>query len=105
MKMEKGRKKSLRKTKKGSDRPAILEEPQILTIRSSNLTEEEKAVRSSLRRIPINARRKAFSNNSAVTIIRDGKILRVHCNRKARKVGVVKKNQIPIDISKPVRIK
>ena len=102
--MEKRRKKSLRKTKNGSDGPAILEEPQILTIRTSNLT-EEKAVRSSLRRIPINARRKAFSNNSSVTIIRDGKILKVDFNRKVRTVGVVKKIQIPIDISKPVRIK
>jgi hypothetical protein len=103
--MEKARKKSFTVAKKETGEPFILEEPQILAIRDSKLTDEERAIRKSLQRIPINARRKAYKKNSAVTIIRNGMILRVRSNRKVKSIGVVKKNQIPIDISKPVKIK
>jgi hypothetical protein len=41
----------------------------------------------------------------AVTIIRNGKILRVRSNRKVKSVGVVKKIEILVDINKPIRIK
>lgn len=104
-KMKKERKKSSTLMKKGTGGLVILEEPQILALRAAKLTDEEKAIRKSLRRIPINARRKAYRKNSAVTIIRNGKILRVRSNRKVRSIGVVKKIQVPVDISKPVWIK
>jgi hypothetical protein len=80
-------------------------EPEISWVKTSKLTDEEKAVINSLRRISINARRKAYRKKSAVTIIRNGRILRVHSNRKVKSVGVVKKIEIAVDINKPIRIK
>jgi hypothetical protein len=79
-------------------------EPVIQLMKGKELTLEEKAVRNSLNRISINARRRAYRRKSAVTIIRNGKILRVHSNRKVKSIGIVKKILIPIDISKPFRI-
>ena len=79
-------------------------EPVIQLMKGKELTPEEKAVRNSLNRISINARRRAYRRKSAVTIIRNGNILRVHSNRKVKSIGIVKKIQIPIDISKPFRI-
>jgi hypothetical protein len=67
--------------------------------------QEEAAVRNSLGRISINARRKAYRKKSAVTIIRNGKILRIHSNRKVKSVGVVKKIEVEGDITKPIKIK
>jgi len=103
--MEKGGKKLLKRTKTVIVEPGILEEPLIVLVKASELTTEEKAVRNSLNRISINARRKAYRKKSAVTIIRKGKILRVRSNRKVKFIGVVKKIRIPVDTSKPVRIK
>jgi hypothetical protein len=80
-------------------------EPVIPYAPGKVLTEEEKAVRNSLGRISINARRKAYRKKSAVTIIRNGKILRIHSNRKVKSVGVVKKIEIEGDITKPIKIK
>ena len=82
-----------------------LGEPVVQFTRSKVLTEEEEAVRKSLGRISINARRKAYRRNSAVTIIRNGKILRIHSNRKVKSVGVVKKIEVEGDITKPIKIK
>ena len=82
-----------------------VKEPQISLVKASVLTDEEKAVINSLQRISINARRKAYRKKSAVTIIRNGRILRVHSNRKVKSVGVVKKIEIAVDINKPIRIK
>ena len=103
--MEREKKKSHKLVKQGIGESYIVEEPQISLIKASKLTSEEKDVRNSLRRISINARRKAFRKKSVVTIIRNGKILRVHSNRKVKSVGIVKKIKIPLDINKPIRIK
>jgi len=80
-------------------------EPVIQFMKIKVLTEEEKAVRNSLGRISINARRKAYRKKSAVTIIRNGKILRIHSNRKVKSVGVVKKIEVQGDLTKPIKIK
>ena len=80
-------------------------EPVIHFMKGKVLTDEEEAVRNSLSRISINARRKAYRKKSAVTIIRNGKILRIHSNRKAKSVGIVKKIEVEGDISKPIKIK
>lgn len=94
--------KVVKRVRGGSDN---VKEPQISWVKASMLTDEEKAVINSLRRISINARRKAYKRKSAVTIIRNGRILRVHSNRKVKSVGVVKKIEIAVDINKPIRIK
>jgi hypothetical protein len=99
------KKKTLKTRKQKKTDIDLTEEPHISLNLSAKLTEEEKAVLNSLRRISINARRKAYRKKSAVTIIRNGRILRVHSNRKVKSVGVVKKIEIVVDINKPIRIK
>jgi hypothetical protein len=99
------KKKSHKVVKQGQNESDHVDEPVFQFEKRSVLTDEEKAVRKSLQRISINARRKAYRKKSAVTIIRNGKILRVRSNRKVKSVGVVKKIQIEIDITKPVRLK
>ena len=99
------KKKSHKVINKEQGEPDNLGEPVVQFTRRKVLTEEEKAVRKSLGRISINARRKAYRRNSAVTIIRNGKILRIHSNRKVKSVGVVKKIEVEGDITKPIKIK
>lgn len=82
-----------------------VEEPFIQFNLSANSDEVELAISRSLRRISVNARRKAFSKNSAVTIIRNGRILKVRSNRISRRIGVVKKITFALDINKPIIIK
>lgn len=103
MSMEK--KKIVKTSKHVKKDDGLVEEPNVTLIMSSKLTEEEKAVRNSLRRISINARRKAYRKKSAVTIIRNGRILKVHSNRKIKSVGIVKKLSLDVDINKPIKIK
>jgi hypothetical protein len=103
--MESKKKKPLKVVKLAREESNNVKEPQISLVKASMLTDEEKAVINSLRRISINARRKAYKRKSAVTIIRNGRILRVHSNRKVKSVGVVKKIEIVVDINKPIRIK
>jgi hypothetical protein len=99
-------KKKILKTGKHDKKDAgLVEEPNVTLILPSRLTDEEKAVRNSLRRISINARRKAYRKKSAVTIIRNGRILKVHSNRKIKPVGTVKKLSVDVDINKPIKIK
>jgi hypothetical protein len=100
-----GKKKLHKVAKKEQDESDYLGEPVIPLARSKVLTEEEKAVRNSLGRISINARRKAYRKKSAVTIIRNGKILRIYSNRKVKSVGIVKKIEVEGDITKPIKIK
>ena len=99
------KKKSHKVVKKEQGESGNVGEPVVPFMKSKVPTDEEKAVINSLWRISINARRKAYRKKSAVTIIRNGRILRVHSNRKARSVGVVKKIEITVDIKKPIRIK
>jgi uncharacterized protein YnzC (UPF0291/DUF896 family) len=99
------KKKIYKVLKQGGRKSDNVGEPLISLAKISKLTDEEKAVRNSLRRISINARRKAFRKKSAVTIIRNGKILKVHSNRRSKHVGTVKKIEILVDINKPIRIK
>jgi hypothetical protein len=99
------KKKSHKKVEKVKAESNNVAEPLIPYAPGKVLTEEEKAVRNSLGRISINARRKAYRKKSAVTIIRNGKILRIHSNRKVRSVGIVKKIAIVGDITKPIKIK
>jgi len=82
----------------------VAEEPNVSMKTSSSLTKEELAVRNSLQRISINARRKAFRKNSPVAIIKNGKILLVQHNRTIKSLGVVKKMPIEVDINKPIII-
>jgi len=82
-----------------------LEEPQIQLNLPPNSDEVELAISKSLQRISVNARRKAFRKNSAVTIIRNGRILKVHSNRKVKRIGIVKKIPFTVDINKPIIIK
>lgn len=70
-----------------------------------NISNEEKAVLNEISRVSINARRRAYNNNASVTIIRNGKILRINSKRKEQVVGKVKKTPIKIDTTKPIRIK
>jgi hypothetical protein len=83
----------------------LLEEPLVKISLYVQYSEEEKAVSNSLPRISINARRKAFRKNSAVTIIRNGRILKVLSNRKVKAIGIVKKVPIEVDVNKPIKIK
>jgi hypothetical protein len=99
------KKKIQKGVKKGRSESNNVEEPQILLVKSSKLTIEEKAVKNSLRRISINARRRAYRKKSAVTIIKNGRILKIHSNRKVKSVGIVKNIAIEVDINKPIRIK
>ena len=99
------KKKTYKVVKKSPDESDNAGEPVIQFMKSKVLTDEEEAVRNSLSRISINARRKAYRRKSAVTIIRNGKILRIHSNRKAKSVGIVKKIEVEGDISKPIKIK
>jgi len=99
------KKKTYKIVKKDTSESDISGEPVTQFIISRVLTEEEKAVRNSLGRISINARRKAYRKKSAVTIIRNGKILKIHSNRKVKSVGVVKKIVVEGDITKPIKIK
>jgi hypothetical protein len=99
------KKKSQKGIKKEQVESDNIGEPMIQFMKSKVLTEEEKAVRNSLGRISINARRKAYRKKSAVTIIRNGKILRIHSNRKVKSVGIVKKIEVEGDITKPIKIK
>jgi hypothetical protein len=99
------KKKSHKVVKQGLNESDHVGEPVSQFEKRSVLTDEEKAVRKSLQRISINARRKAYRKKLAVTIIRNGKILRVRSNRKVKSVGVVKKIEILVDINKPIRIK
>jgi len=99
------KKKKLKTSKPDKKDVGLVEEPNETLILFSKLTDEEKAVRNSLRRISINARRKAYRKKSAVTIIRNGRILKVHSNRKTKPVGTVKKLTLNVDINKPIKIK
>ena len=99
------KKKTHKVVKKETGESDNVGEPVIQFMKSKVLTEEEKAVRNSLGRISINARRKAYRKKSAVTIIRNGKILRIHSNRKVKSVGVVKKIEVEGDLTKPIKIK
>jgi predicted ATP-grasp superfamily ATP-dependent carboligase len=99
------KKKSQKVIEKANSETDNVGEPVIPFTGSKVLTEEEKAVRNSLGRISINARRKAYRKKSAVTIIRNGKILRIHSNRKVKSIGVVKKIEVEGDITKPIKIK
>jgi hypothetical protein len=99
------KKKTYKVVKKEPDEADNAGEPVIQFMDRRVLTEEEKAVRNSLGRISINARRKAYRKRSSVTIIRNGKILRIQSNRKAKSVGVVKKIVVEGDITKPIKIK
>lgn len=103
MSMEK--KRIIKTSKHNKKDVGLVEEPNVSLILSSKLTDEEKAVRNSLRRISINARRRAYRKKSAVTIIRNGRILKVHSNRKIKPVGTVKKLSVAVDINKPIKIK
>lgn len=99
------KKKTLKTRKQKKNDTDLLEEPHVSLNLSAKLTEEEKAVSNSLSRISINARRKAFRKNSAVTIIRNGRILKVLSNRKVKAIGTVKKVPIEVDVNKPIKIK
>ncbi|MBK9391233.1 MAG: hypothetical protein IPN68_13940 [Bacteroidetes bacterium] len=70
------KKKIIKPSKQDKKDAGLVEEPNVTLILSSKLTDEEKAVRNSLRRISINARRRAYRKKSAVTIIRNGRILK-----------------------------
>ena len=99
------KKKTYKVVKNKTSESVNAEEPIVQFMKIKVLTEEEAAVRNSLGRISINARRKAYRKKSAVTIIRNGKILRIHSNRKVKSVGVVKKIEVEGDITKPIKIK
>ena len=99
------KKKAHKVVKKEQGESGNVGEPVVPFMKSKVPTEEENAVRNSLGRISINARRKAYRKKSAVTIIRNGKILRIHSNRKVKSVGIVKKIEIEGDITKPIKIK
>ena len=68
-------------------------------------TNDEKAVRNKVARVSINARKRAFSKNASVTIIRNGKIIRIAADRKERVLREIPKKQIHVDINKIIRIK
>jgi hypothetical protein len=99
------KKKTLKQRKQKNDDIFSAEEPVVQLNLPPNADEFELAISKSLRRISVNARRKAFRKNSAVTIIRNGKILKVHSNRKAISIGTVKKIPLAVDITKPIKIK
>lgn len=99
------KKKTLKIRKQKEKDTDLLKEPQVVFKLSSKLSAEEKAVSNSLHRISINARRKAFRKNSPVTIIRNGRILKVYSNRKVKQIGIVKKIDLDIDLNKPIKIK
>jgi len=103
--MENEKKKPYKKVKRVRDVPNTDKDPQLLLDNASELNDEEKAVINILSRISINARRRAYKRNSPVTIIRNGRILKVHSNRKVKSVGVVKKIKFMVDINKPIKIR
>jgi hypothetical protein len=70
-----------------------------------DLVQEDKVLISKLHRVSINARRRAKRRNAAVTVIRNGKIIKYLPGKKGKAIGDVKKYPINIDISKPLKIK
>lgn len=72
---------------------------------ASSGVSEENAVKSNLHKISINARRRAYRKNATVTIIRNGKIIVIHSNRKVKTIGAVKKVEVKVDINKPIKIR
>ena len=67
--------------------------------------DEENELLEKLHRVSINARRKAFRHNAPVTIIRNGKIIKIYLNKHERVLGIVTPVPLTVDIQKPIRIK
>jgi hypothetical protein len=99
------KKKTLKQRIQKNDDIYSAEEPFVKLNLPANADEVELAISRSLRRISVNARRKAFRKNSAITIIRNGRILKVHSNRKTISIGTIKKIPFEVDITKPIKIK
>ncbi|MBK5285042.1 MAG: hypothetical protein JJE25_06535 [Bacteroidia bacterium] len=73
--------------------------------KQEELTEEERNLENQISRVSVNARRRAYSNNASVTVIRNGKIIRISAGKKERVIGKVHKTRITVDVTKPIRIK
>jgi hypothetical protein len=65
--------------------------------------QEEKAIRESLPGISRNARRRANYNETSVTFIRDGEIIRIE-KKKEKVIGKVKKEKLDIDHKMPLKL-
>ena len=73
--------------------------------KTTAITKEERSVSNRIMRVAINARRRAYNNNASVTIIREGKIVRINPAGKEEVIGRVRRNLLNVDVHKPVRIK
>src|SRR5258708_3087100 len=96
------RRKILRKKKRltKTAKPA----KQKKSAEGSRETKEEKAVAEKLHRISINARRKAYRKNAAVTIIRNGKIIKIYRNGKKKIIGTLRKVRLALNTGKSIKI-
>lgn len=66
---------------------------------------DERRVLKEIASVSVNARKRAFRRNASVTVIRNGKILRIKSKEKPKVIGVVKRASIKVDTTKPIRIK
>ena len=72
--------------------------------RSTDL-KDENTVLKEIASVSVNARKRAYRKNASVTVIRNGKILRLKSKEKPKLVGVVKRTAIKVDTTKTIRIK
>ena len=65
----------------------------------------EQVLESRIKKVSVNARRRAIYNNAPVTIIRNGKIIRISTGKKETVLGKVRKPRLTVDVTKALRIK
>jgi hypothetical protein len=72
---------------------------------TSRETKEENAVKKKLHRVSINARRRAYRRKAAITIIRNGKIIKVYRSGKEKIIGTLRKVRLAFKPGKSIKIK